>query len=96
MWTLPEDDTDYSGRWRAFKLRVTHALGRRIWQPRFYEHTIRDETDHANQINYVHWNPVHHGHAADPDAWPHSTWHRWKAEHGRAPAPTDLPWHPEP
>ena len=34
VWTLPTGDKDYSGRWRSFKLRVTHALGRRICLPR--------------------------------------------------------------
>lgn len=26
IWTLPEDDADYSGRWRAIKSRFTYAL----------------------------------------------------------------------
>ena len=35
LWTLPEGDTDYPGRWRSFKRRVTNALGRPMWQPRY-------------------------------------------------------------
>ena len=43
-------------------------------------------------MNYVHWNPVKHGHARDIDDWPHSTWHRWKADYGTAwtPPPEDM------
>ncbi len=26
VWTLPDGDADYSGRWRAIKFRFTHAL----------------------------------------------------------------------
>ena len=90
VWTLPEGDTDYSGRWRSFKLRVTHSLGRRVWQPRFWESTVRDDDHLAALINYVHANPVNHGHARDMDDWPHSTWHRWKRGNTWAPPPTDL------
>ena len=28
IWTLPDGDTDYSGRWSSFKRRVTNRLGR--------------------------------------------------------------------
>ena len=26
LWTMPEGDSDYSGRWRAFKARFSRAL----------------------------------------------------------------------
>ena len=92
IWTLLDGDTDYSGRWSSFKRRVTNRLGRRVWQPRFWEHTTRDADDHANHITYIHANPVRHGHVRDMDDRPHSTWHRWKAEFGKAwtPPPKDL------
>jgi putative transposase len=32
-----------------------------IWQRRYWEHTIRDETDLARHVDYVHINPVKHG-----------------------------------
>ena len=31
---------------------------RGIWQHRFWEHTIRDEKDFYNHIEYIHHNPV--------------------------------------
>lgn len=74
LWTLPEGDTDYSTRWRLIKTRFTAALlangmharrrrrdERAIWQPRLWEHAIRDETDLSRHIDYIHFNPVKHG-----------------------------------
>lgn len=74
LWTLPEGDTDYSTRWRLIKTRFTAALvengmharrgrhdERAVWQPRFWEHAIRDETDLSHHIDYIHFNPVKHG-----------------------------------
>lgn len=34
---------------------------RSVWQRRFWEHTIRDESDFAAHMDYVHYNPVKHG-----------------------------------
>ena len=48
-----------------------------IWQPRFWEHTIRDEDDYMNHFNYIHYNPVKHGWAAAPKDWQYSSFHRW-------------------
>jgi len=90
IWTLPEDDTDYSGRWRAIKTRFSKALpnagwkrteilardGRGIWQKRFWEHTIRDDRDYRAHMDYVHFNPVKHGLVAHPAAWPFSTFQK--------------------
>jgi putative transposase len=38
-----------------------HQQGRGIWQPRFWEHTCRDEEDLKRCVDYIHWNPVKHG-----------------------------------
>lgn len=89
--TLPPDDVDYSNRIKAIKIRFVRAVApqerrsavriakgeRGIWQRRFWEHTLRDEADYARHIDYVHYNPVKHGHAAAVAQWPHSTFHRW-------------------
>ena len=32
-----------------------------IWQRRFWEHTIRDEGDFEQHLNYIHYNSVKHG-----------------------------------
>ena len=50
---------------------------RGVWQRRFWEHTIRDERDYIRCVEYVHFNPVKHGHAECPHGWKHSSFHRW-------------------
>jgi putative transposase len=50
---------------------------RGVWQRRFWEHTIRDERDWVRHVDYIHYNPVKHGHATCPHAWPHSSFARW-------------------
>jgi putative transposase len=58
-----------------------HEQGRRgVWQPRFYEHTIRDETDLNNHLDYIHYNPVKHGLVTCPHLWPWSSFHRFVRE----------------
>src|SRR3990172_5928948 len=38
-----------------------HHESRGVWQPRFWEHTCRDEDDLKRCVDYIHWNPVKHG-----------------------------------
>ncbi len=48
-----------------------------LWQRRFYEHTVRDEADFSRCVDYVHSNPVKHGHVKRVVDWPWSTFHRY-------------------
>jgi len=83
IWRLPEGDSDYSGRWREIKKRVSRALApesnsrneRQVWQRRFWEHQIRDEYDWRNHMDYIHYNPVKHGLVVRPADWPWSSFH---------------------
>lgn len=50
---------------------------RGIWQRRFYEHLLRDDDDFAAHVDYIHYNPVKHGHAKRPADWPYSSIHRY-------------------
>jgi len=90
LWTLPEGDFDFSGRWQAIKTAFSkrvpqgefrsasrEAKGERgLWQRRFWEHTIRDDGDYAAHVDYVHFNPVKHGLAASAADWRYSSFHR--------------------
>ena len=49
---------------------------RGVWQRRFWEHTVRDETDFQRHCDYIHHNPVKHGLATCPHAWAHSSFNR--------------------
>lgn len=111
LWTLPPGDADFPSRWRMIKAlfsrRVAHPEDRRrsldrkreagVWQRRYWEHTIRDDADYAAHMDYIHFNPVKHGVAQHPSAWPFSTFRRcvargiypddwWAADTGLAEA----------
>jgi putative transposase len=50
---------------------------RGIWQPRYWEHTLEDESDFQAHFDYIHWNPVKHGSVNCPHEWAHSSFHRY-------------------
>ena len=90
IWTLPAGDADYSGRWRAIKAGFTRGLVTSglplvrsdkgeydLWQRRFWEHTVRDESDLAGHVEYIHFNPVKHGLVKQVRDWPWSSFHQY-------------------
>jgi len=48
-----------------------------IWQQRFWEHQIRDESDLQKHIDYIHYNPVKHGLTKSAEDWPWSTYRQF-------------------
>ena len=90
IWTLPEDDDNFAVRWRLIKSTFSRGIGigepisasrserkeRGIWQRRYWEHTLRDERDFARHADYIHFNPVKHGHVRRVQDWPYSSFHR--------------------
>ncbi|WP_446323442.1 REP-associated tyrosine transposase [Aeromonas hydrophila] len=52
---------------------------RGIWQRHYWEHLIRDEQDYRRHMDYVHINPLKHGHVTRVADWPYSTFHRYVA-----------------
>jgi putative transposase len=90
IWTLPPNDADYPGRWRSIKSHFSRELAKadvalikdrrgeyNLWQKRYWEHTIRDETDMTRHVDYVHYNPVKHGYVTSLSDWPYSSFHRF-------------------
>ena len=89
VWSLPDNDPDCATRWMlikaGFSRNVTRgewvrasrlSKGERgVWQRRFWEHLITDEDDLARHVDYVHINPVKHGHVARAVDWPYSSIH---------------------
>ncbi|MDO5639332.1 MAG: transposase [Neisseria sp.] len=81
IWQLPENNADYSMRWNQIKRRVSYRHREmKIWQGRFWEHTIRDDQDFARHFDYLHVNPVKHGYVSAVVDWPYSTFHRYVRE----------------
>jgi putative transposase len=90
IWTLPEGDSDFPGRWQAIKIAFSKSLRRDeprstlmvkrrergIWQRRYWEHAIRDDRDYVAHMDYIHFNPVKHGLVKNPGEWSFSTFHR--------------------
>lgn len=48
-----------------------------VWQRRFIEHTIRDEEDLYNHLNYIHYNPVKHGAVKHVKDWDYSSFQKF-------------------
>lgn len=77
IWTRPHNDDDFSSRWRDIKGCFSRTLKRQpLWQPRFWEHAIRDEDDYRRHVDYIHINPLKHGWVTRVIDWPFSTFHR--------------------
>ena len=91
IWVLPEGDAGIATRWRHIKTLFSRAMPaeegrsprrlakaeRGIWQRRYWEHLIQDEEDLLRHVDYVHINPVKHGHVTRAMEWPHSSFHRY-------------------
>ncbi len=50
---------------------------RGIWQPRFWEHTCKNEQDLKRCVDYLHWNPVKHGLISRVQDYPWSSFHQY-------------------
>ena len=72
IWQLPPEDSAYSKRIGKMKVLFSQSLPKKsnqensisrikhresnIWQRRFWEHTIKNEADLENYLNYIHYN----------------------------------------
>ena len=89
VWSLPPEEADFSLRWSLIKSGFSRDLAgdmqpssskiarreRGIWQHRYWEHAIRDDADLERHVDYIHFNPVKHGHVSQVCDWPHSSFH---------------------
>jgi putative transposase len=79
-WSLIKHHVSYAcrelyGNGAVTRSRRKHRVAP-IWQRRFWEHTIRSDIDFERHMDYIHFNPVRHGHAAYAGEWPYSTFRR--------------------
>lgn len=89
--TLPEGEADYPTRWALIKAGFSRRVAKTerpsssrikkgehgIWQRRYWERLIRDDDDYARHVDYIHFNPVKHGHVARAVDWAQSSIHRF-------------------
>lgn len=87
---LPEGDDDFAKRIMLIKMLFSKGVPRKerrtnirlkrrergIWQRRYWEHLIRNESDYRAHMDYVHINPLKHGLVKRVKDWPYSTFHR--------------------
>ena len=90
IWRLPTANSDYSTRWKAIKTRFTKSVGlaaprnasklargeKGLWQRRFWDHPIRDQTDLDAHRLYCWIKPVRHRLVERAADWPYSSIHR--------------------
>lgn len=91
IWQLPPGDGDYALRWSLVKAGFSRKVAkgeavnksraergeRGIWQRRYWEHQIQDDDGLQRHVDYIHYNPVKHGHARRAADWPHSSIHHY-------------------
>ena len=94
IWTLPPEDEEFSTRWNMLKGHFSRSLEkserisesrkkrgeRSIWQRRFWVHSITGQQDYNRHMNYIHWNPVKHGHIKQVIESPYSSLHQLVSE----------------
>ena len=60
-----------------YKKHHAISMTMHVWQNRYWDHVIRNETDMQNHFEYIHWNPVKHGLVDHPEDWRHSSYPFW-------------------
>jgi putative transposase len=93
VWQLPSGDADFPLRWSLIKGGFSRGLPgeeprsrsklrkreRELWQRRYWEHAIRNETDLARHVDYIHFNSVKHGLVSRVCDWPYSSFKHYVA-----------------
>lgn len=68
---------------KSFKYSFTKNVGlvnptySKVWQNRYWEHTIRNEEDLNKHLDYIHYNPVKHGYVQFVKDWEYSSFHKF-------------------
>ena len=73
-WIITPVGQNFSAIMQSIKLRFVHrykkAIGKKeqatLWQRRFWDHVIRNDEDLHRHMDYIHYNPVKHGHVSKP------------------------------
>jgi putative transposase len=75
---------DVSTLMRRLKLSFSTSLRKRagersgrVWQYRFWDHIIRDDSDLRHHVDYIHYNPVKHRLVRSAKDWAYSSFSEW-------------------
>ena len=78
----PKNISDYSNIIKSFKYSFSSNYKNKfntkikIWQNRFWEHTIRDEQDFNTHLDYIHYNSIKHNNILPKD-WKYSSFSKF-------------------
>jgi putative transposase len=61
----------------SIELKKCRQFEGKIWQERYYDHVIRDDNDLYRHLDYIHYNPVHHGICPTPFDYPFTSFHAY-------------------
>ena len=53
-------------------VKPEHFLTKRLWQPRLFDHVIRNEFDLRENLDYIAMNPVREGYVSQPQFYPYT------------------------
>ncbi|KRG71548.1 REP-associated tyrosine transposase [Pseudoxanthomonas dokdonensis] len=78
---MDDATANYPRLWQDIKKGFTRRTSQpgkpSAWQSRYWERTVRDESELQAVVDYVHINPLKHGLVTTVADWPHSTFHRY-------------------
>ncbi|MDP2965220.1 MAG: transposase [Pelolinea sp.] len=85
---MPENNPNFSKVMLSFKWNFTlnykklHKIptSLKLWQRGYWDHVIRNDKDLQTHLDYIHWNPLKHGFADDPEKWLSSSFKDWKTK----------------
>ena len=90
IWTLPKRGVRFCATLAPYRTTFLRSLPRTepiscsrlgngergIWQRGYWEYAPQGEDDLAGHADYIHFNPVRHGHASRVSDWPFPSFHR--------------------
>lgn len=82
----PLNYNEYPKIVKSFKYAFTKNVGlvnptyKRLWQNRYWEHTITNEKDLYRHLDYIHYNPVKHHSVDKVKDWQYSSFHNFVKE----------------
>lgn len=58
---------------KQFNVGLVNPTYKKLWQNRYWEHTIRDENDLYKHLDYIHYNPIKHSFVTKAIDYPYSS-----------------------
>lgn len=62
---------------KLFNVGLVNPTYKKLWQNRYFEHTIINEEDLNRHLDYIHYNPVKHGFSKNPKEWKYSSFQKF-------------------